>query len=86
MIQLLGITSNLRKQEAEAQGGVLPGAQLMNVQPQSHTSASLQWEKEGACGSLHYQSKQTLPTGVLLIELGSVSAWCFKTPSWSIPA
>lgn len=73
MMQLLGITSNLCKQEAEAQGDVLPGAHLMNVQPQPHTSASLQWEKEGACGSLHYQSKQSLPTGVLLIDLGSVS-------------
>lgn len=35
MMQLSGITSNLCRQEAEAQGGVLPGAQLLSVQPLS---------------------------------------------------
>lgn len=46
MMQLWGITSSLHKREAKAQGGMLPGAQLPSVQPQSYASASLRWEKE----------------------------------------
>lgn len=75
MMQLWGITSNMHKWEAEAQGGVLPGAQLLSVQPQPHASA-FPSTREGreAVGALHYQSEQSFPTGVLLTELGSVSA------------